>query len=183
MYCPRCSQEKVNEGSKFCSRCGFLMEGMKDVVIKGGLPKAILDQSDPNAISPRWAGVKQGGLLMLSSLILVPLLGILTAIFNGEGFIVGITAIITFWGGFLRILYALIFQSGIRTTEKESFTESVKHTLTGQTQKQKVLPPQQSVPISQSYQPPIGKWRETNDLQPSSVTEEKTQSLNNQEMK
>ncbi len=183
MFCPRCGQQQVNEEIRFCSRCGFLMHGMLDVIAKGGLSQEITIQSDSNAISPKKQGVKQGGLMMLSSFILVPIIALLTAIFNTDGIIVALTAIITFWGGFLRILYALIFQSGIPTTNHETLVESVTHTLTGNPQGQRTLPPQQSVPIQTSYQPPSGNWRETNDLQPNSVIEETTRTLNNKEMK
>lgn len=180
MYCPRCGQQQQNRNTRFCSRCRFVLAGMSEVIENGGLPKEILERSDPNAISPRKRGVKQGGLLMLSSLILVPLLGIFSEIFNIEPALVAVTAIITFWGGFLRIIYALIFQSNVPTlSQNEGFIESVKQNLTGKTNVPNALPPQQSEPISTAYQPPSGNWRETADLQPTSVTEETTRTLNN----
>lgn len=183
MFCPRCGQAQVNEDTRFCSRCGFLMQGMLDVIAKGGLPPEVADRSAPGAVSPKKRGVKQGGLMMLSSLILVPVTALLVALIGLSPPVVALTAIVTFWGGFLRILYALIFQSNVPTTQPETFVESVTENLTGIPQGQKVLPPQQSVPISESYQPRAGHWRETSDLQPNSVTEKTTRTLNNKEMK
>ncbi len=182
MYCPRCGQQQASEETRFCSRCRFLMQGMRDVIENGGLPRDIVDQADPYASSPRKRGLKQGGLLMLSSMILVPLVAMLTLIIDAEPFAIAITAIITFWGGFLRIVYALLFQSGVPTTQDLSFVESVRRDLTGKTGTPQALPPQQSEPIPGSYAPPAGEWKETNELQPTSVTEETTRTLDQRDI-
>ncbi len=183
MYCPRCGQQQTSEDTSFCSRCGFLMQGMSDVVSNGGLPREIVDRTNPGATSPRKKGIKQGGILMLSSLIIIPLTALLI---EGLGFpeeFIAVAAITTFWGGFLRILYALIFQSKVPTTQSVGFVEMVKQDLTGQTTSQQALPPQQSQPIPASYvAPPAGHWKDTNDLQPTSVTENTTRTLNDKEI-
>ena len=180
MYCPRCSQEQPNIDIKFCSRCGFLMTGIADVVANGGLPKEVIDQKNPQAMSPRRRGLKQGGLLFLSGGVIVPILGILTAMMNGEGYVVGIAAILTFLAGLLRMIYALVFQSGVPTLENESIVDTYKKDLLGKTadENEKALPPKQSEPISVDYDPPSGNWRETGDFQPVSVTEDTTKTLN-----
>lgn len=181
MYCPRCGQEQVNEDTRFCSRCGFLMEGMIEVVSNGGLPQEVLDKKHPEAMSPRRRGLKQGGLLFLSGGVIVPILGVLTAMMNGEGYVVGIAAILTFLAGILRMIYALVFQSGVPTLENESIVDTYKKDLLGKTasENEKALPPQQTEPIPDSYQAPnAGNWRATEDLQPTSVTEETTRTLN-----
>jgi hypothetical protein len=158
------------------------LTGFDEVVAKGGLPKEILEKKDPNAISPRRRGLKQGGLLFLSGIVIVPILGILTAMFNGEGFLPGLAAIITFLGGFIRMIYALVFESGIPTLEAEGMVQTLKNDLIGKKVTNKALPPQQSEPIPAGYQPPAGNWRETADLQPTSVTEETTRTLHNKQI-
>ncbi len=179
MYCPRCSQEQINNSIRFCSRCGFLMTGMDEVIENGGLPKAIIENIDSDAISPRKRGIKQGGLLMLSSFILVPLMAILSDLLHLHSAFVVVTAIITFWGGILRMIYAGIFESKIPSQfEDEGFFESVKNTLSGKSKSQKALPPQQNEPISTVYSPPAESWNETTDFPPTSVTEETTKTLN-----
>ena len=51
-------------------------------------------------------------MLFLSGALIVPLLGIIVVgILNFEGYIVGIAALLTFLGGILRMLYALLFES------------------------------------------------------------------------
>ncbi len=177
MYCPRCSQEQIKEDVRFCSRCGFSMTGMAEVVENGGLPKEVIDQKHPEAMSPRRRGLKQGGLLFLSGGVIVPILGILTSMFNGEGYIVGMAAILTFLAGILRMIYALVFQSGVPTLENEGIVDTVKKDLLGKPVNNKALPPQQSEPISTEYNPPQVNWRDSDDLQPVSVTEETTRTL------
>ena len=172
MYCPRCSQQQINGDTRFCSKCGFLMHGMSEIVANGGLPREILDRKHPKALSPRRRGLKQGGLLFLSGGVIVPVLGLLTEMMNGEGYIVGLAAILTFLAGFLRMLYALIFQSGIPTLEDEGIVETLKNDLIGRTGKEKALPAQQNEPIPFEYQVPVGNWRETADLQQTNTTKE-----------
>lgn len=177
MFCPRCGQRQVNEETKFCSRCGFLMQGMLEVVGQGGLPKEILERRDPEAISPRRRGLKQGGLLFLSGGVIVPLIGLLTEMLNGDEVIIGIAAILTFLGGFLRMVYALIFQSGVPTLENEGIVQTFQKDLLGKTAKQKELPPQQTEPATTFHPPTPGNWKETNDLESRTMTENATKPL------
>ncbi len=177
MYCPRCGQQQQIESIRFCSRCRFLMIGMNDVIENGGLPKEILDKKHPDAISPRRRGLKQGGLLFLSGIIVVPILGIFTAMMNGEGYAAGIAAILTFLGGIIRMIYAL-FESGTPTLENDGMVSTLKNDLLGIKKKQKALPPQQTEPIETNFQPPAGHWRETAELQPTEASEKQTQTFN-----
>ncbi len=182
MFCPRCGLEQFNNETRFCSRCGFLMDGMLEVVMNGALPPKFFEKDDPKAISPRKKGVKQGGFLMLSGLIIVPLLGILSAIFNFDGAVVGLMAIITFLGGFVRILYALIFQSSIPVVEhEEGLIDAVKQNLIEKAKGKKELSAQQTEPASTFMPPEQGKWRDTKDLVGNSVTENTTKLLDLEE--
>ncbi len=36
MYCPQCSQPQLSEEMRFCSRCGFSLSGVKELVAAGG---------------------------------------------------------------------------------------------------------------------------------------------------
>jgi hypothetical protein len=62
-------------------------------------------------MSPRSKGIRQGAMLMLSTILLVPLVAIFTVNFsiNPELF-VPFTAVFCFVGGLLRILYAAIME-------------------------------------------------------------------------
>lgn len=174
MYCPRCGTEQ-HQRARFCSRCRFSMEGMEEFINQGGIPLKHLDSAQKNE-SPRRRGVKQGGLLIFSGFVAVPLLAILTESIGFPEELVAFAAVFLFIGGFWRIIFALIFQGKYTSGDKDSgLFASVKETFLGKEQQQ-ALPPQQSQPISANFeQPPSGKWRETNDLEP--ISSEKTTRL------
>lgn len=179
LYCPRCGQEQVSNETRFCSRCGFLMIAVNELVINNGLiPEKYVKQSGgKNTL--RKKGVKKGAMLFLSGILIVPLMGIIfTGIFNTDGFIVGIAALLTFLGGLLRIIYALLFEPN--ETDGASLEENVmetSRTLLNKKQNANALPPSQSIPTTAYVPPTAGHWRDTNDLQPSSVTDHTTKLL------
>ena len=181
MFCPRCGQEQVSEETRFCSRCGFLMTGVSELIAKGGALPQYLATNEPKDLSPRRKGLKQGAMLFFSGILLVPLLGIIiVGILNFEGYLVGITALLTFLGGILRMIFALLFESNHpnEKTLEENVYQSAQ-TLLNRKQEAKSLPPQQSVPTSGYVPPPAGHWRDTNDLSKvPSVTEHTTKHLN-----
>ncbi len=180
MFCPICGQQQVSENTRFCSRCGFLMTGTIQVVANNGeVPGQLAQHSVQLEDSPKKKGVKQGGFVMLSGLLIVPLLAIIHAALNAEPYLVAAAAIISFWGGILRIIYALIFQPGApKQLPSTYFTQhSAQPGLIGN-QSVNALPPQQSIPATDYAAPHAGSWRETNDLvSPTSVTDSTTKLL------
>lgn len=105
MYCPQCGQQQVSDAVRFCSRCGFLLEGVTVVIASGGIIPARYIQPQNQQLSPRSKGVRQGAMLMLSTLLIVPLISIISVFFLGNPeVIIPITAILCFGGGLLRIL-------------------------------------------------------------------------------
>ncbi|MEO6589097.1 MAG: zinc ribbon domain-containing protein [Pyrinomonadaceae bacterium] len=179
MFCPRCGQEQISDETRFCSRCGFLMSGVSELIVNEGLIPEKYVQYKGGANSPKKRGIKQGALLFLSGALIVPLLGIIVVgILNFEGYIVGIAALLTFLGGILRMLYAILFESNNPGDETlEDTIIETKQKLFNKKTNVNALPPQQSIPVS-NYVPPVaGNWRDTNDLQPTSVTENTTKLL------
>ena len=155
MFCPRCGQEQVSEETRFCSRCGFLMTGVSELIAKGGALPQYLATNEPKGMSPRKKGLKQGAMLFFSGILLVPLLGIIiVGILEFEGYLVGIVALLTFLGGILRMIFALLFESKTRTKKlSKKMSTNPQQTLLSKRQEAKSLPPQQSVPTS-GYVPP-----------------------------
>ncbi len=110
MYCPRCGQQQVTDEVRFCSRCGFLLEGVTQLLASGGM---IPEAGGPKQISPRRRGVRQGAGLLLAGAILVPVLGVLNS-YTGlpREMLIALAAVLCFLGGPLRMLYAAIFEAG-----------------------------------------------------------------------
>lgn len=177
VYCPRCGQEQISPEIRFCSRCGFLMTGLAEVVLNGGVPQQ-LTETGPKPLTPRRRGLKQGGAWFLLGVVLVPLLGVLSLIIHYPEEIVGLAAVIFFLGGIVRMIYALIFESGNpadKTLEETVYQTAQK--LLNKNPQANVLPPQQSIPVDNYAPPRQVNWRDTNDLAPSSVTDSTTKLL------
>src|SRR5436309_2113020 len=115
MFCPRCGQQQATDSMRFCSRFGFSMEGVMNLLAHGGMLPVYQEPSGEKQISPRRRGVKQGALLMLLGALIVPIFGVMSGFAPGRlenvfAFFAAMSAIVCFVGGPLRMLYAAIFE-------------------------------------------------------------------------
>ena len=178
MFCPQCSQEQVSEDARFCSCCGFPMSGVSQLLANNGMFPQMLSPVNFDIETPRKKGIKRGGKLMISSFIFVPLIAILSrSLFMGQS-LTAFIAILTFWGGLLRIIYAAIFESDktAGTTLEDNVSSSTKNFF-GTKKKTDALPLQETFADSVYIPPMQGNWRDTNDLVRTSVTEDTTKLL------
>jgi hypothetical protein len=114
MFCPQCGQQQVAGVVRFCSRCGFPLDGVMQLLSNAGNLPVYRSPDEPVPISARRQGVKQGGLLLLSGAVIVPILA-LFASYGDSRFVeilAALAAIICFVGGPLRMLYAGVFEEG-----------------------------------------------------------------------
>ena len=117
MYCPQCGQQQVSDVTRYCSRCGFLLDGVAAVLSTGGAVPTQYVQPGFKQLSPRSKGVRQGALLMLSTILIVPIMAIFSVfIFGRPEILVPLTAMFCFIGGLLRILYALMMEDPVPQT-------------------------------------------------------------------
>lgn len=183
MYCPVCGQKQASQDTRFCSRCGFLLAGVADVMANGGnLPLITLDSSGGKKRDTlRKKGVKKGLMIFLSAFLIVPLLAIISiALQVREPFIVAIAAVLLCVGGILRMIYAVLMESA------EPDGVSLEETILESARKLKganadALSPQTSMPVSDYAAPPARMWRDTNDLTPHSIVENTTRQLKKDE--
>lgn len=173
MHCPQCGQQQVSDETRFCSRCGFLLTGVAEVVAHGGVVPTTSNGIAGRKDSPRRRGIKQGVFLFLMVFLLAPLLGMLSVALRLEPTLVGVAAVLCVVGGLLRVVYALMFEEGGPPALPASKLVNVLPA----TENRGSLPPSQTTPAS-SYVSP-GSWRDTNELQhePGSVTDSTTKLL------
>ena len=112
MFCPQCGQQQATGVVRFCSRCGFPLDGVIQLLGNGGMIPVYRASDEPVPISPRRKGVKQGGVLVLSGAVIVPILGMFASYSNAAflEILLALAAIICFIGGPLRMLYAGLFE-------------------------------------------------------------------------
>ncbi|MFM9905366.1 MAG: hypothetical protein ACKVQJ_12450 [Pyrinomonadaceae bacterium] len=94
----------------------------------------------------------------------------------------GVAAVAFFMGGVLRMIYALMFESaepGGQTLEEKVLAGAAA--FKAPQPNPQALPPQISTPIDNFIAPATGNWRNTNDLQPTSVVEGTTKLLEKDE--
>ena len=65
MFCPQCGQQQLPGVVRFCSRCGFPLDGVMQLLASGGMMPMYREPEGPKVESPRRKGVKQGGMLFL----------------------------------------------------------------------------------------------------------------------
>ncbi|MEP6788076.1 MAG: zinc ribbon domain-containing protein [Acidobacteriota bacterium] len=183
MFCPKCGQERVSIDTSFCSRCGFLLTGAADLLQTGGLIPQLPARTGFKVESSRNRGLKQGLFIFLLTFLVVPLVAIITVALRLEPWGIPIAAITLFIGGLLRMAYAVMFESPVpagQTLGGADFTGSQSQL--NRPPSALGLPSQQSYPVSSYVSPATGNWRDTNDLQPTSVTEGTTKLLENEEL-
>jgi len=160
---------------RFCSRCGLPMEGTMQLLAHGGMLPVYQQPTGEKTISPRRRGVKQGALLMLLGVLIVPILGVFSSFASGRlsnmfEFFTAISALIFFLGGPLRMLFAAIFEES--APKYPAFTQTSFPPPSIPTTRPSALPPAAVNPVSQ--------WRreDTGEIQPrASVTDSTTQLL------
>lgn len=182
MFCPRCGQQQATDSMRFCSRCGFPMEGTMHLLASGGLIPQYQHSVEQKGPSPRRKGVKQGALLMLIGAILVPVLFVMSGFAPGRlenvfEFFGTLAAIICFLGGPLRMLFAGIFEEGAPQPRFMTPMSYVPPVIAAPPARVSALPPPSVNPSASWRQRP----QTAEILQPPSVTDNTTRLLDKKE--
>src|SRR5687767_9461733 len=114
MYCPQCGQEQASSEMRFCSRCGFPLTGVAELLLSGGTSPANGVRTAGTELSPRQLGTRQGIMMMFSTLLIVPIVSLISVfIVGGENLLIPLAALLTFVGGLLRIIYSKLYESDL----------------------------------------------------------------------
>ena len=183
MHCPRCGQQQVSNETKFCSRCGFQLGLIPELIANNGtLPQlAELYQQKQS-----WFTRKNG---VIFSLLWFVLFVMMIPVFVFLSDVEELAAVSAVFGLFSTIMLLIVTLGFLKKTQKTiSIAALEAHQaqasgLYGATPNQHALPPQQSVPV-QSYTAPQGAWRtpDTGEFAtPGSVTDSTTKLLTKDE--
>ena len=172
MFCPKCSAHTGADASRYCRSCGFRLDIVALLMAYNGEPQsfapAIMPPPAPTTVLPRKRGLRSGGKILFSSLLMFPFIFAWAASWKNAGPLL-IPATV-FFLGVMRMLYAWLFEDSIPGSH--------------------IAMPPTPVPayrpvstLPNAYQPPVARKEvpNTNDInQPSSVTEQTTNLLGRQ---
>jgi len=141
MYCPQCSQQQISDELRFCSRCGFPLDGVVKLVAAGGTLPALEEKAGKPVRSPRRSGVQQGIILIFVSILVLPLVSVIASPYHE------VLIFIFLLGGILRALYALAFQEGALFNSRKQ-KDSVASSQVGANTSGYALPPSQAAALN-----------------------------------
>lgn len=184
MYCPRCSQQQVSEETKFCSRCGFPLGLVSEILAHGGfLPQLAEIYKNKKLFTRRNGLIFSLFWFLIFVLILTPLFGIA----NAPDELIAFTAIIGTMGALIMTIASFLilksapknkdlFNQELPASQPQNFFQKPPQF------NQSALPPQQE----QNYVPPVNVWKAPdtgNFARPGSVTENTTKLLEKDDLK
>jgi len=196
MHCPKCGQQHLSsteylrplpmwwlgDGKKFCSRCGFPLELVAELLDNGGFSRRVAELDKKKTFFTRKNGVVFSIFWMILLMILIPAI---IGIGNGPGEAQGISAVIGLFGGLMIMIGSITLlpsseQHPLLNAQQMRSPPATTRGLHGA--QPQALPPQESIPVSVHVPPRAGIWRDTNDLEPSSLTESTTRPLEKEEL-
>ena len=182
MYCPKCGQSQVSAEVRFCSRCGFPLVAVSDLLMTGGM-LPVQTPSSQNfgtpPVSPRRRGVKQGAAILLVGIFLLPFFGIMHEVIGLPQEFMALSAIVMM-AAVLRLIYAAFIEEGVPRAPKynappQPFTPPIASRLHATAQES--LPPAQTQGAPSYRQPQVDTAQM---LHPPSVTDHTTRLLEKQ---
>lgn len=184
MYCPKCSQQQASDEVRFCSRCGFSLNAVRELVASSSNSSssnsALVEhgaEAQAGQLSRSQMGVRKGARMMLATVALALVVGLLTAM-RDDFAILLIPLVLCFIVGFARVLYGVfIAEQRAPKVNREAAQPYAVPVMPGQ------LDPARSPELSapkvapiQSFTAQRGKTAEMAQ-QPPSVTENTTRLL------
>jgi len=173
MYCPQCSQQQISDEMRFCSRCGFPLGKVMQLVATGGevAPPEAPKKREP---SSTMRGVRQATWIILASFIYTLFASVLSII-DDDFAVLLLVSLVAFLVGIGRLLYAVFIQDRRARKQQETETDapaSIPGHATNNARYQLGQPT--GVPVN-SFTRPIKTTAEV--VQPPSVTENTTRLL------
>ena len=177
MHCPQCGQQVVSDDVRFCNRCGFALDGVKDLL-------SPVPPDDKKDLPPSWLDIRVGGDLrsrrgltqaafMLSLPLIIIFLMIVQGVFN-----VALVPQLFLSKAFFILLTLPILRFGYAVFEAKQEVNLKNRTEVGAQTRALSLPSGQSVPVTDFRKNGVDT---AEMVQPPSVTESTTKLLNHRQ--
>lgn len=157
MHCPKCGQQQISDEMRFCSRCGFALGIVTELIITGGTLPGLDAESFKAKLTGRKRGKRLGLLLMLTAFLLAIIGGIihdslvhdpLTTPGLAGKLVLFLPAIIVGVAGFVRFLYAWLLETNVQIGTSAALPGSVALKSAVNGEPQVALPASHSVPAA-----------------------------------
>ena len=169
MFCPKCSQQQVSDEMRFCSRCGFPLEGLRELLAAGGMVESERVEALAERQSKLFCEVRKSLAMMISAIPMLIFVGILAGVLSDGFAVLAVVPVLLFITGFVR----LIITSSKERKQREKATPATVAQLNTTTLNAQ-LPPPRAKPIDNF----TGHRVQTAEMaQPASVTENTTRLL------
>ena len=186
MYCPQCSQHQASDDMRFCSRCGFQLGVVKELLAQNDAPAPATSETQAPLGALRKRDVTVGALIMfiIALIILFISPSIPPPVRNGQMFILvvlffALTLFINFITPLLRAVSKLFSEGDTLARERNTSSSSAASDFITRVNPQSnnaALPPSKSMPVLGLN----GQRVNTAEIvQPFSVTEHTTGLLKN----
>jgi hypothetical protein len=175
MYCPNCSQQQVSDEMRFCSRCGFSLSVMRELIANGGVLAEPVTRAQSEQLAKSLRGMRRATWLMLAGVPLTLVTGLLAAL-EDDFAVLLLLPFLCFVVGFARLLYTVFWEgrtSRVKGDTLQPQATSLHPSQLGTTMRSPELSPQ-GAPI-ESF--PDQRMRTAEMVQPRSVTENTTRLL------
>ena len=179
MHCPRCGQQQISSETKFCSRCGFQLAIVSQLLLNGGtLPQLAELQKKKTFFNKKNGVIFSVFWFVFFTMFMTSVWGILNV-----DELAGISAVTGVFGALLILIGSLVLLPSSKIFAGypvQDIPSPQPAPLYGNRGEANALPPQQQQPAS-TYAAPGGSWRapDTGDLvpRPGSVIENTTKLL------
>ena len=181
MFCPQCGQRQLSDEVRFCPGCGFPLNVVSEVLANRGQLAWRPPEPGAGQLTPRQKGIRQGAMIMLSSLVVVPVVLFLgVAILGFHGAFVPLAGALCVMGGLLRMLYAAFLEEntpqGAAQSAQANTLPPASPNYLGAPVRGSALPPAGSTP-AHAYRPPRYNTGELVPPPATSVTDHTTRLL------
>ena len=167
MHCPKCGQQQASEDVRFCSRCGFRLAFVSELLVNDGVPAKIEPIAESITRTERRRRYRQGAKLLFFSVVALPIAIGLSIIFDAPGPL--FIPMAMFLAGIFVMLYSRIFIEETLPAREKSRLKELKEKAG-----RLALPTSQSIPVNEQVAPSAN----TAEIrQPPSVTENTTKLL------
>jgi hypothetical protein len=118
MFCPRCGQQQLSQTVRFCSRCGFQLDGVLAMLEQAAQSATQPLLTDGRVLTKRQRGMRKGIVVMCGA-IMLKMLTIVLGIIDDDFFALLVPVVLIFAIGFMRWLYAWLLEADTPVAKKK----------------------------------------------------------------